>query len=165
MELGGRPIEHRYILGLDLLKRHGINWNVTTMEPEWPQTDFCSENGSGSGDAPQPEVSTDVEEEWAVEDSAEHDSSEMLVMEVLPYVSRGVGDRYPRRQRFLGCSTLARVTVEAPIAEAVHFIKAIGSQEVSALEVPSGVPEHLQQLYDESCGLLNLEQQQELATS
>merc|ERR1711893_440550 len=172
MELEGRLVVHRVevaevrddmILGLDLLRQYGINWNVRTMEPEWPHVDFCDGSDSGSGDAPQPEVSTDVEEEWAVDESAEHDNSEMLDMEVLPYVPRGVGDRYPRRQRSLGCGILARVTLEAPIAEAVHTIMAMGSREVSAPEVPSGVPEHLQQLYGDSCGLLNLEQQQELA--
>merc|ERR1711893_344723 len=173
MELDGRHIEHRMeiaevrddiILGLDLLKLHGINWNVRTMEPEWPQTDFCSETGSGSGDAPQPEVSTSELEEWAVvDDSAELDDSELQDMEVFPDVPRGVGDRYPRRYRSLGYGRLARVRLAAPIAEAVHVIRAVGSQEVSAPEVPSGVPEHLQKLFGESCGLLNQEQQQELA--
>merc|ERR1711893_445229 len=173
IELHGRQIEHKMeiaevrddiILGLDLLKLHGINWNIRTMEPEWPQTDFCSETRSGSGDASQPEVSTDEIGEWAVnDDSAEFDDSELQDMEVFDEEPRGVGDRYPKRHRTLGYGRLARVRLEAPIVEAVHVIRAIGSQEVSAPEVPSGVPEHLQKLFGDSCGLLSPDQRQELA--
>merc|ERR1711893_141413 len=173
MELEGRHIEHKMeiaevrddlILGLDLLGQYGINWNVRTMEPEWPQEDFCEDLEAGSGDASQPVVSTSESEEWAeLEDSADYDDSDLQIMEVLPYVPRGVGERYTKRHRFSGYGVLARVRLEAPIAKAVHYIKAIGGQEVSAHEVPSEIPEHLTQLYDESCELLSSEQQQRLA--
>merc|ERR1711893_81089 len=102
-------------------------------------------------------------EEWAEEDLADCNGSELQDMEVIPYVPRRVGENYPRRGRTPGDSRLAGVTLDAQTAVDVYRIRAIGGQEESALAVPSMVPEHLTKLFGDSCGLLSSGQQQELS--